>query len=426
MANQWSERVAGHPINQVLADVSQSLAVALDDTELTDQATQYLRRAQLVLDLFKAALEGTDPALVPLAVLESGANSLQQTPAEVQNFLANRNESHLLNVDQQIDQFLVETRSLPRLPLGKELAAATKAAERYATRLLELESSVRDAHSQLTEEIADQSRVVKETEDKIASIGQAADAKVAEVGQAADKKVTQVREEADAKLEEIRAEVQSQKKRLDDAISQNQSTFAGAQEERLNQFSASQKDIDKAYQEQLDKYVTDLTAKISEFDAEAKSYLESLQDYRQRAAQMVGVTAASGVTGGYLSEAKEQRTEADRWRIAAMVVAATLFAGTIVSTVVAPVGTDASISEIAVFSGIRLPVASVIAGAFFYAIRQSGLHRDREQRAKHLALQLTAFRPFLSELPKDQIKAQIIASATRFFPGDEPSAPGAG
>ena len=409
MADQWSERVSGHRINQALTEASEAVSKAVADSELTDQATRYLRRFQLAISHVQTLIEATDAVLVPLQTLENGANHVQPVANEVESFLSNRNEAHLANAETHIDNLLTEMRFASPPTTRKELAAAAKAAQKHSERLLDLESPVREALTKLKEEIATQSKAIKGARNQVAS-----------VEKAATEKIVQVNTDADARLTELRTGIDSQKARLDDAIAHFQSTFADAQEERSTKFSESQNDLEKSYAARLEETLSNGRSRLGELDTEAQSFIESLRGYEEQASRVLGVTAASGVAGSYLNEAKEQRREADVWRVLAFVVAAVLFIGTVVSTVVSPPSSDSSATALAVFAAIRLPVGSVIAGAFFYAIRQSGHHRDREQRSKHLAMQLTAFRPFLAELPEDQVVIQLVEAVKRFFPGYDP------
>jgi hypothetical protein len=47
-------------------------------------------------------------------------------------------------------------------------------------------------------------------------------------------------------------------------------------------------------------------------------------------------------------------------------------------------------------------VSAALGGLAAYTARQSGRHREREERARNLQLELTAFGPFIEPLDKDQ------------------------
>jgi hypothetical protein len=408
-----SQRVSDHRISQALNGVASSAELALEREGITEEASSLLRRAQFVVERVRATLEEIEPELIPLQQLDQTAVALDNAKGQIDSFNTNGDEGHLSNADNQVDAALVHVASLPPPPQSEEGQAAARAVKRFAERIRSTESSLRTTLQRLSSRAQLQSEAIDAEEENLKRISQTADEQVAKIGQ-----------EADAKLAELRSEIDNQKARLDDAIAQHQSGFAEEQTRRLQQFNEAQQAREAEFKERTEKTLNEAQSNMSASRTEAEAVLEQLRDHETRAARIVGVTAASGTAGAYLDEANEQKGAADLWRRIALGIAAILFAGTLLATAISPPKTDASIEEILVFASLRLPVASVIAGAFFYAMGQSGQHRDREQRAKRLAMQLTAFRPFLSELADEQIPGELTKAADRFFPGDHASTPG--
>jgi hypothetical protein len=63
----------------------------------------------------------------------------------------------------------------------------------------------------------------------------------------------------------------------------------------------------------------------------------------------------------------------------------------------------------------KLAVALLLAGVAGYTARQSGRHRNREEHARALQLELTAFSPFIEPLEPEQREEERVRMTRRTF-----------
>lgn len=420
MEDPYAERIASHQANGLLVELSTALGVALTNSTLPPQSTLRLRRAQTIVDRLKARLEQVEAAFIPVPALDKLAPHLQNAQAAVQAFLSDNNEGYLATLDGSIDMVLTEANFFPALPPSAERKAAARAAEEYARHLHEMESAVRDRLGELIRQMQAQSDEFHATVDAVAEqlqqVKNAADEKSAAVAADIESRTAECKAESQSRIEELKAEIERQKTRLDTITTQQQTAFGEAQERRLQEFTDSLTNLKSTFTQHSDALLDDTKSKFEQLLAQASASVQSLEEQEERAAEIVGVTAAAGVTGAYIKEADQQRLQADIWRCIAVGVAVAVVIYAWVIALIAP-SADMSAADTAVYALTRSP-GFLIAVVFPYAVRQSGHHRQREQAARRRAMELTAFRPFLAELPEDERNQQLIDGSKRFFPGD--------
>ena len=411
MPSLWSDRIESHEAIRLVDELSAEIDRAPEaNPNTTPEALSYLRRAQRVLGYFRARLRSTEPALIPLPLLDRVVPHMQSAKAEIQAFVSDNNVDHLRNVDRSMDGLLSDVPAFPPLPFSKEATVAAQAAESYSNRLLDMEGDVRNKLGSLVNEIETASTRFDQ------SI-QAAEQSLQRVTTAAEASASDIATQTEAKLAEVRAEIDGQKRRLDDAIAQMQSTFSEAQERRINDFAQSQETREAAFLERTEALTQKVQAQFQALTAQAETSVKVLQEREAEAARVLGVVAASKVAGAYLEEADQQRHQADKWRIGALLAVGLLLMYAIIIAAFSRPGSDLSLTQWITYSIVRYPIGVIIGAPFFYLHKQSAAHRRREQIARRLGVELTAFRPFLAELNEEERKKLIAEAQYRFFPG---------
>jgi len=425
MEDPYAQRIASHQTNSLLVELSTAIGTAVAEPELAPQPALRLRRAQAVVDRLKARLNRTETAFVPVPALDKLVPHLQNAQAAIQAFLSDNNEGHLATLDAYIDMMLTEANFFPALPFSAERKITAQAAEDYARHLGELESAIRSRLDQVITQMQAQSNefsvTVAAVVQQLQQLQKTADEKSAALAADIESRTAELKAESESRMAELKAEIDGQKTRLDATIAQQQTAFAEAQERRLQEFKDSLASLETKFGQKADALLDDTKSKSEQLLAQASASVKSLETQEERAAEIVGVTAASGVTGAWVKEADEQRLQADIWRWIAIAIAVLVV---IYAWVIALIGqsADMSAADTAVYALTRSP-GFLIAIVFPYAVRQSGHHRQREQVARRRAMELTAFRPFLAELPEQERNQQLIDGSKRFFPGDTPPPP---
>jgi len=426
MTNRWTERTASHQAISLLNELSALMeGVPIANPNMSTDAASYMQRAQTVISNFRARLNSTDGGLIPLPVLDNAVPHLQTAQAEIQAFLSDNDETHLRNSDDHLDRLLMEMRSLPALAFPGEAEVATKAAQDYAQHLSHLEDQVRTAFVGLRQEMDAQSASFTEsandTERRLEDAMTAAEQQFAALGKTADERTVAIVAESQANIAQLREQIDTQKARLDQAIAQQQSSFAEEQSRRLEQFSGAQEKREAAFADRTDVVISEMRTKLEGLAGDAQSSVTQLRDHEARARQIVGVAAASKVAGGYLDEAAQQCREANKWRLFGLGVGAAFMIYAVIIAAWARPDVDMSATEWLRYAVLRGPVGLVLAGFLPWVLGQSSYHRRREQTARRLGLELSAFRPFLTELNEQERSKQITDATKRYFPGTESS-----
>ena len=199
-----------------------------------------------------------------------------------------------------------------------------------------------------------------------------------------------------ARMTDLRATIDEQRPRLDQAIAQFQEQFSAAQSERAAETSV------------LRKKLEDDVALISlNLQNRATERINSIEESLTEARNLVGVIAVTGTATVYGNEANNQRTEANTWRWMAIIVGVLAGLFSALTLIYAP---GKSASEVT----LRALGALAILGVAGYAANQSSGHRSREVRARRLELTLTAFAPFIQDLPPErqaEARERLVATA---------------
>jgi len=148
---------------------------------------------------------------------------------------------------------------------------------------------------------------------------------------------------------------------------------------------------------------------------EAEDILVEVRSRRDEVEKLYGVITDTSTTGAFRDEAKAQKADADTWRKTAIGfgIAAALLA--IAAIVLAALYPDRASSTSAIVA--KVTATLVAAGIAAYAGRQSGRHREREEEAKRLELELVAFPPFIESLDDTQKREVRKEFAERAFRG---------
>ncbi|HEY5626143.1 MAG TPA: hypothetical protein VIT93_06615, partial [Dehalococcoidia bacterium] len=226
-------------------------------------------------------------------------------------------------------------------------------------------------------------------------------------------------EAVQASAADAKAEIETQRKRLDEAIAKHQGIFAEEQDRRSTEFTEAQQTRETDAKVRLEGLSADFREERATWITEVNTLVSNLRDHEARATEILGSTAASVAAGAYVTEAEDQRKQADVWRVIAVSVGLAFLAATVGTTIWSPPGSDLAWRELAIFGAERLPGGLILGTIFGYAFKQSGSHRHREETARKLAMELSTFRPFLAELPDDKQQEAITDAAIRYFPGQK-------
>lgn len=401
------ERLLNHAVHdtatKLRAQVAELPEDAVDAAEETSAGT--LARIPEALTYIEGALAAADPALVTASSLEGLNSALNQGLSIVPQL--STNPAVAQGLDQHIEAALNAVAPIiASTPLVAERAGAAKDELNGA-----LTATVKSL-SKETQELTDRLRELEQEREKAEAARETSDRQ---------------REDAfKGQVEQLTTRVDTEKQRLDQLVPTFESQFAEGQEQRQTAFDARQQEL----KEGAETVVSDLNTKfdetVTQLTENSEEVLAQVHARRDEIEKLHGVITDTSTTGAFRKEAYEQKEAADRWRLVAVcfgVVAAVLAVGAVVLATVQP---DQATSASAIVA--KVAATLVAAGVAAYAGRQSGRHRQREEEAKRLELELVAFPPFIESLEDDQKRDVRKDFARRAFRGrpSDPSSAGSG
>lgn len=237
--------------------------------------------------------------------------------------------------------------------------------------------------------------LASEIEAQRAEWGEAIEARKQEFDETIEARVSDLR----AQLDDVRSLLETEKQGIAGPATEQSEQFRQAQDARAEEFKTRA----EGYEERISKLESELKRQVADLVTE-------IEQMKERSAQLVGAIGVTGTAERYGKEADEQRRIADRLRIAAVLIG-------LVAIAVAVWATHEP--EPGALTG-KLVISVVLGGAASYLVSQSARHRGREERARGLQLDLTAFPVFTEDLPDPQHVEEKIAMVRRSFLGAQP------
>jgi hypothetical protein len=173
------------------------------------------------------------------------------------------------------------------------------------------------------------------------------------------------------------------------------------------QFSTSQGERATAFQQEIARAREELTNLDERARDEVETRVAEIRRMEDDASKLVGAIGLAGTAERYGEEAKAQKKVADWTRGATVLLAI----GAVVMAIVAATNGADKWHGIAA----KLAVSAVFGGLATYMGKQSARHRAREERARNLQLELTAFAPFIEPLDKDQQDYERVIMTRKTF-----------
>jgi hypothetical protein len=350
---------------------------ALDEAERKPYQSE-LKRLDEVIAYAAVVLDATDAELL-------STNAFQAIRTAASN-ISNHALSALQNAESYGDGLLDAIALLP-VARGREVEQQVKEAaanfQRAAKqRLRAFEEDVKKARK----ELADLSPTI--------------DARSAEI-KAVIENETKVFE---AKLADFETAIATHQQALDEQLTRQSQAFTEAQEERAGGF-----------QEVVERAQGQLHQIHQQAQDEVEAHVAEIRRMEEDSARLVGAIGLAGTAERYSEEARDQNKTANTFRWLAVLVAL----GAVAMAVIASLHHDQTTQSLTA----KLAVSALLGGLSAYLARQSGRHRRREEHARSLQLELTAFSPFIEPLSSEQQEEERVIMTRKTF--GKTTAPGA-
>jgi hypothetical protein len=349
-------------------DAGRALA-ALPDEHRTQHAPE-IQRLERVVAFAALVLERTDPEFISDAAL----NEIQAAASNIMNDAATAST----NSAGYGDPLLLATLRLPAAQ-GRDLEQAAKDAAK------KFQQSASARLTSLRGNISAAKREVDGLKEQIATRADEFSGNVAAATEALQTRVA-----------ELEAAITAQKQALDELTTRQSSTFTEKQEERASEFQA-----------QISAFRTEIDELKVAADLEVQELVQEIRRMEKESSDLVGAIGLAGTAERYSEEVTEQGRVADRFRMLTILFALTAVAMGIYAVVMGDQTNQALAAKLA--------VSVILGGLAAYSARQSARHRRREEQARRLQLELTAFGPFIEPLQPEQREEERVIMARKTF-----------
>lgn len=198
------------------------------------------------------------------------------------------------------------------------------------------------------------------------------------------------------------SEIQRVESRVDTIVTQQQTRFTDAEEERLEKNRENVTAQQSAFEEAITKAIAESEKKLVAQETTGKAILSRIEELRNDVEAVVGAVGTASTANWYRDHATEQRTNADTWRLIA--VAGFIMAFVVIAWSVYIADTNEDSWRTTLLK--TTTTATLVAGAI-YATTESRRHRKAEFTSKKTELTLRALDPFIATLDdadRDQLK----------------------
>jgi len=369
-----------HPALKILDQCAEECATALKQ-ESSENETQILTRALLVVNIARAKFKTTDALLVPVNAVQEILNASTTIRDHVIAFRSNADGSLLQPVDQASNEILKNVAYFHDAASPEELRTLTPALTTFRSTYESSVASVRARSKQVEKEMS------------VVSDG----------------------------LQSLNTLITDERQRLSSMTSEFQAQFSTAQEGRVAAFAASLEQQIEKLRSMQDEYAKKLgdheinlmsaVKKVSDDAAEqmdasikkraddADQILRKISQSKVEVENLVGVIGNLGVTSGYLTVANSARNSKRLWQITAVISLAALIAFELWTFVVAAPAQDGFTLA---YVGSRLAIGLSFGLLAAYAATMAERSSSAERKNRRLALELEALGPFLELLPTDK------------------------
>ena len=327
--SQWIERVQGHAIWQELKALGAAIDGALAREAITSDNILALERIRSVLTYYGRRLASTDPALVPLAHLDSVIANFRSAQTQVAAFTANGDVNQLVGANGQSDAILQSLGAVPSLAAPEELTGISEAAASYQKTLAGYLAAALTTQQAL-------SRLSQENQAAIAQIRETIDAQKAQLSTTLTEQQSLFSKAQDERASTFAASQAEQLGKFSQAMSDQQTQFSSDQDSRRTSFTNLELDTEA----KAAKLISDYDAKLKEHDgtfkqnedvltaghqatlaqlekdfiAEGQKKLAEVERQKVAIEKLVGVIGNKGVTYGYQHQANVARWALLAWQ----------------------------------------------------------------------------------------------------------------
>jgi hypothetical protein len=390
----FRERFKQHPLQAALNDLRTTIEKvhlpkysdeeAAEDVEILRSRRDAFARFLRVSSFIAQTIDHADGTIWTPSAMGAAQTVVNQLKSGLDQFIATNAISHLESAaDTALDQF--RGAFIPRLNLtSKKLADAfTKFCET-------LEGTIRSQE--------EQDRAIKNKEGEITKAQQDFTAKIKELGD---------------QIDAFKVVFEAQKTRVDDLVTTQSQAFQTSQTERATSYTQETATRKQSFQEWTESADKKLDVILKATQATADQLLAEMDKHKARAKEILGIVAASGVSGHYKKTATRELISAEVLRTLALACFGVM--AYVIYHVVESLSTPTFQWEMGLF---RVGVGLALLVPAYYCARESAKHREAEKRNRRLQIELATIEPYLEKIKDDPAMREILKKkADSYFMG---------
>ena len=399
----WSDRVDSWGIPALVEQVRE----LVDAGGISDQTEQdHLERGLRVAEQVRWTLENIDPTLVANQTLEQLSLLLRSLIEQITSWRSGAGVDQLTSLAAASADGLV--RLLGEIPIPASAAEAS--AEIGSLRRSvgqhrgQMEREVEGFRDQVQQRIAD----LEAERQALVDAHTARDAESTASLAALRDEVTRLRDEMTTLLSSARTLETNQQATFGQSQTTNQEAFASLLAEARESLDQSTKGM-----------LSDTRGAVEAMTADMADHVESAEARTQKIEELFEIAAETTLIGNYTRNANRERKTADVWRwIAVFAATMAVAVGAWAAVVAAHNRPD---WDLLAAKGVLVTAVAAVAA---YAASQSSEHRGSQRDAEHVAVQLAALKPYLSDVAdvgeRDRLLVDIGEPTLRTLPVRRP------
>lgn len=381
-------RYRSHPVHAALDAWQKKLPQERPDKfrELDDNIRDAYVRLRWVLRDLRTRLDRLNPMLAQVGILNNINQRLSQLQTHWQNYVENPTEQWQ-NLNNNTDSLL---NLIPALPA----------------------SDGKEAWIDYFEELrADMDSVIRGAQETLQKLQNEAESTKGKFQQSKQK------------LKELESEIQAQKTRLDQMLTQQNTTFNTSEQERTKRFNESQEQkknqfetLVKTFEQTKNDIIAKYQAKLKSIEKEGEKrsheIISQINAQLDKAVEIVGTIVKTTMSGNYQIVASREYKNA--WIMRGVAISAFLAMGGMMIWAVSSMDLSKNGIDWSTFAfRISLGFAFLIPG--IYCAKEASRHWNAERHNRRLALELAALDPFIVKLDEVKQKEIIEKKADEYF-----------
>jgi hypothetical protein len=351
----------------------------LDASQWPDTGTR--ERVLAVLAYTQLMIEGSEIMLISSVV----ASEIEATLTE----FVNAPEQLASESGPWVDRLLDLTTRLPRAQ-GRDFEQAAKKAARTFQRSAQ-------------QRFAAVEKRAEEAQSNVEALAENLTGQRAEINALAEQFRVQQEEAAEARFAQLDARTQD----LQAAAERHAQSIEALMTEQAEVFRKAQDERAEEHREREQGNQSQFELLEASTNRRAETLVSEITAMKDRSAELVGAIGITGTAERYGKEFDDQKATANKWRMVTLGLGVLAAAAAVV----------AAFDHNATTAGTKLAIAVLLGGVATYTARQSARHRSREEHARRLQLDLTAFPVFIEALPEEDRDAATVWMAERSFLG---------